>query len=40
MSYKVYKELPGVGRGCKTLKSVIFYNVYNVIEWASDRAQM
>ena len=33
MSYKVYNELPGVGNGGKTLKSVIYYNMYNMTGW-------
>ena len=32
MLYKIYNKLPGVGTAAKTLKSVIFYTVYNVIE--------
>lgn len=30
--YKAYNELPGVGTTAKTLISVIFYNMYNVME--------
>lgn len=35
MLYKIYKEPPGVGTAAKTLKSVIFYTVYNVIDYSS-----
>lgn len=35
MLYKIYNKPPGVGTAAKTLKSVIYYNVYNVIEWAA-----
>ena len=31
MPYKVYNELPGVGTTAKTLISVIYYNVYNMM---------
>ena len=34
MPYKVYNELPGVWAAAKTLISVIYYNMYNVIKWA------
>ena len=37
--YKVYNELPGVGTAAKTLKSVIYYNMYNVTKWAPGRHQ-
>lgn len=30
--YKAYNELPRVGAAAKTLISVIFYNMYNVME--------
>ena len=33
MSYKVYNEPPGVGTTAKTLIFVIYYNVYNMMEW-------
>ena len=33
MSYKIHNEPPGVGTAAKTLKSVIYYNVYNVPAW-------
>ena len=34
MPYKVYNELPGVGTAAKkALKSVIYYNVHNMMEW-------
>ena len=35
MFYKVYNELPGVGTTAKTLISVIYYNVYNMMEWGT-----
>ena len=40
MPYKVYNELPGVGTTAKTLISVIYYNVCNVIEWRHQYGQM
>lgn len=33
MFYKVYNELPDVWNGAKSLISVIYYNVYNMMEW-------
>ena len=33
MPYKVYNELPRVGTAAKTLKSVIYYNMYNMMGW-------
>ena len=33
MAYKFYNELPGVGTTAKNLISVIYYNVYNMMEW-------
>ena len=33
MFYKIHNEPPGVGTAAKTLKSVIYYNVYNVPAW-------
>ena len=32
MFYKVYNEPQGVGTTAKTLISVIYYNVYNMME--------
>lgn len=40
MIYKIYNESPEVGTAAKTLKSVICYNVCNMIEWGTRRAQM
>ena len=33
MPYKVYNELPGVDTTAKTIISVIYYNVYNMMGW-------
>lgn len=35
MLYKIYNEPSGVGTAAKTIKSVIYYNVYNVMEWGN-----
>ena len=35
MPYKVYNELTGVGTTAKTLISVIYYNLYNMMEWGT-----
>ena len=40
MIYKIYNESPEVGTAAKTLKYVIYYNVCNMIEWGTRRAQM
>lgn len=32
MIYKIYNEPPGVGTAAKSLKSVIYYNVCNMME--------
>ena len=40
MIYKIYNESPEVGTAAKTLKYVICYNVCNMMEWGTRRAQM
>ena len=40
MFYKVYNELPGVWNGANYLISVIYYNVYNMMECGHQYGQM
>ena len=35
MPYKAYNKPPEVCNGAKSLISVIYYNVYNMMEWGT-----